>query len=61
MTNDHQNYNDDWTLHCFLVLANNSLLFPTASLNIFKADYVSVGHLFSNAVNQEQGNTIVKY
>jgi hypothetical protein len=24
-------------------------------------DNANVGHLFSNAVNQEQGNTIVKY
>jgi hypothetical protein len=34
MTNDHQKYDDDSILQCFLVLANNLLLFPITSLNI---------------------------
>jgi hypothetical protein len=41
-TNNHQEYDDDWIVQCFLVLANNSLLLPTASLNISGADYTLV-------------------
>jgi hypothetical protein len=33
----NQEYDDDWILQYFLVLANNSLLFPTTSLNIYSA------------------------
>jgi hypothetical protein len=41
-----------WVL-CEAIVAVVEVSSPEVSAN--------VGHLFSNAVNQEQGNTIVKY
>jgi hypothetical protein len=42
MSTFNPEYDDDWILQCFLVLANNSLLFPTTSLNIYSAYYAPV-------------------
>jgi hypothetical protein len=42
MINDHRIHGDDWILQCFFVLASNSLLFSSASLNIYGSDFAPV-------------------
>lgn len=42
MINEQRNYRDDWILQCFFVLAGNSIMFPSAILNIFGSDFALV-------------------
>jgi hypothetical protein len=45
MTNGHRTHSDDWIIYWFFVLASNSLLFPSASMNISGSDYTSIEDL----------------
>uniref|UniRef100_A0A804N1I4 Uncharacterized protein n=1 Tax=Zea mays TaxID=4577 RepID=A0A804N1I4_MAIZE len=40
MVSLHDQYEEDWIIRCFLILACNSLLFPTTSLFISGKDYI---------------------
>lgn len=40
MVSLHDQYEEDWIIRCFLILACNSLLFPTTSLFISSKDYI---------------------
>jgi hypothetical protein len=42
MINDHIRHGDNWILQCLFVVASNSLLFPTTSLNIVGSDFAPV-------------------
>jgi hypothetical protein len=40
MVSLHDQYEEDWIIRCFFILACNSLLFPTTSLFISGKDYI---------------------
>jgi hypothetical protein len=47
------------TIHTYRQVMDKNNITPKMEINYVGILYVFVGHLFSNAINQEQGNTIV--